>query len=1130
MSQQRSRPALRLLTLNVNGLRDSSKRRALFLALLHGPWDVILLQETHHSSPEEAVAWAQEGAGPGMPWVGHHSWAHGTSRSSGVAVLCRPHIVGPVTTDYACPSGTLLRIGFEHRAARYAVVCVYAPSVPQARPAFYSASLPAALPSPSDLEASGAHLLVAGDFNCIESAADQLGGNTAAYACRFQGFRDGLQPVQHRYGLVDAWRRLHPAGCGATHRASNAHGSSAARLDRWLAPATLLAHVERCDVVFGLPGDHYGVALHLSPPGSVLEGPGVWSLPLPLLQDAAFIRWFRAQLPAFFTDRPLSSATTRAARWDQLKAFARDAATRYAALRAREQRTRLQRLRRRLRAAVQAAEASGGGDASALASWEAADRQLRDHYARRAAVVAQYAGVLWEDCGEQCTAWFHRLGQERRQATVVAQLGTPAGVASLDSHGGRRAAAAAAEAFVSADAAEGLVRPGATDAAAQQQLLGSIDCVLSAEQRAHCDGAHADGTITAAELATALQACARSKRPGSDGLPYEFYATFWDDLGEELAAVVNEVYLEGGLLTDSQRTGIIVLLYKGKGLPRTALDSYRPITLLNADYKLVAKALTLRWGASMAAVLDGTQTAFLPGRWVGDNILCHLEEIDYLEVTKEPGVIIFLDFAKAYDRLDRDWLFRCMERLGFGGRAMRWARLLADGTQARVLVNGYPTAAFPMRSGVPQGSPLSPLLYDIAAQPLASHMRQLQAAGVLHPIRLPDGSPAPPTHQHADDTTIHVATLDDVVPALERGVEAFCRASNARLNLAKTKGLLLGSERGRRPPDGLHTPSGVRFAASTEVVRHLGIQLGVGEAAAAARQAKFAAIAAGLRQRVQHWSAQRLSFAGRLHVAKQTMASMLYFHAGFSSPSPSVLTSIICTLRSFVVGGGGGLHPRLDIAALPFHLGGIGYPDVLTMFRGLQAKVMQRLLMPPVHPWQAFMRQWFLRDGAWRAAHPAVPTRLVDHLGYGVRLVLTTFPRGQLVAAGLPPRVLGYVHAFRAMEPGPLLPLEDLDVRQRRLEPLFYSAAVLGPGGRPLLPTGELQPLVSAGITTVGALAAAQGVLPSLRASLEACLPAPLHPAALAALPEPFGPWSSEHLDPSAWGFGAVALGEFFFF
>ena len=176
------------------------------------------------------------------------------------------------------------------------------------------------------------------------------------------------------------------------------------------------------------------------------------------------------------------------------------------------------------------------------------------------------------------------------------------------------------------------------------------------------------------------------------------------------------------------------------------------------------------------------------------------------------------------------------------------------------------------------------------------------------------------------------------------------------------------------------------------------------------------------------------------------------------------------------------------------------------------------------------MRQWFLRDGAWRAAHPAVPTRLVDQLGYGVRLVLTTFPRGQLVAAGLPPRVLGYVHAFRAMEPGPLLPLEDLDVRQRRMEPLFFSAAVLGPGGRPLLPTGELQPLVSAGITTVGALAAAQGVLPSLRASLEACLPAPLHPAALAALPEPFGPWSSEHLDPSAWGFGAVALGEFFFF
>ena len=126
--------------------------------------------------------------------------------------------------------------------------------------------------------------------------------------------------------------------------------------------------------------------------------------------------------------------------------------------------------------------------------------------------------------------------------------------------------------------------------------------------------------------------------------------------------------------------GRITLLYKGKGADRESPASYRPITLLNTDYKLAARAIASRIGPLLNQVVDATQTGFLPKRWVGDNVLAHLEEISYLEDTQQPGVQVFLDFEKAFDRLDRAWIERCMAAVRFGPGAQRWVHILHSGT------------------------------------------------------------------------------------------------------------------------------------------------------------------------------------------------------------------------------------------------------------------------------------------------------------------------------------------------------------------------------------------------------------------------------------------------------------------
>ena len=97
-------------------------------------------------------------------------------------------------------------------------------------------------------------------------------------------------------------------------------------------------------------------------------------------------------------------------------------------------------------------------------------------------------------------------------------------------------------------------------------------------------------------------------------------------------------------------------------------------------------------------------------------------------------------------------------------------------TSATATFNGWRSASFPERSGVQQGSPLSPLLYVIAAQPLASHLRRQSQVGVIRPITMPDGQPAPVSHQHADDTSLQVLQPKNAQTAIVTSIGLFCAA------------------------------------------------------------------------------------------------------------------------------------------------------------------------------------------------------------------------------------------------------------------------------------------------------------------------------------------------------------------
>ena len=157
-----------------------------------------------------------------------------------------------------------------------------------------------------------------------------------------------------------------------------------------------------------------------------------------------------------------------------------------------------------------------------------------------------------------------------------------------------------------------LFRACPVDLEVQSDPLDCLSLSISVDDAASCDG-----QISPNEAHAALLCIAKSKSPGSVGLPREFYVTFWDLLGGDLVNVFN-ASLEAGLPPFSQRAALIALIFKKGG--RLDHKNWRPISLFNVDCKLCARVLAGRLLKVIATVVAPDQTCGVPGRYIEENV------------------------------------------------------------------------------------------------------------------------------------------------------------------------------------------------------------------------------------------------------------------------------------------------------------------------------------------------------------------------------------------------------------------------------------------------------------------------------------------------------------------------------
>ena len=231
-----------------------------------------------------------------------------------------------------------------------------------------------------------------------------------------------------------------------------------------------------------------------------------------------------------------------------------------------------------------------------------------------------------------------------------------------------------------------------------------------------------EGKITLAEAGIALTHMQNGKSPGTDGFGAEFYKFFWKKLGPFVVRALNQSFKDGEL-SNTQREGIITCIPK-PDKDRDHIKNWRPISLLNVMYKIGSACIANRLKTVLPCLISADQSGFVPGRYMGENVRLIYDLIGFLDKTNTPGLLLCLDFEKAFDSLDWSFLFRVLRAFGFGESICKWVETFYKNIKSTVIVNGNPTEWFHIQRGCRQGDPLSPYLFVLCAEILAIMIKE----------------------------------------------------------------------------------------------------------------------------------------------------------------------------------------------------------------------------------------------------------------------------------------------------------------------------------------------------------------------------------------------------------------------
>uniref|UniRef100_A0A670JD11 Reverse transcriptase domain-containing protein n=1 Tax=Podarcis muralis TaxID=64176 RepID=A0A670JD11_PODMU len=816
--------SLQLLSWNINGGNSPEKRRRIFHILKREQLDIICLQETHVTRLHRKVLINKR--------LGQEFISSDKVKKRGVVIYAKESLSPKLL--FKDEQGRILAIEKQTQGEKFLILGIYAPN--EGKSEFYK-KLHETILEYLDYT----NIIMMGDMNGVVSTNMDKSQNQNLT-------KDGRLPksffeLTDNMDLIDIWRTKNPLGKEGTFF-SEAHRSWT-RIDqiwitRGLAPKT--RKVEICPKTCS---DHNALKMELR---LTSTGSFRWKMNDTLLRDQEIVKKAQRTLKDYF-EINLNTPVERRTVWDASKAVMRGFLIQQNTIKKRLWNGKKDKILEKIR--------DGEKKLRSKPNSKEILREIKFHQAQYSKLINQE--VEWKikqmkqrsfesanKCGK-LLAWQLKKRQKMNTVTNLEVEGRniqkPEEIRKCFQRYFKK-----------------LYTQGPQEETEIDQFL-KINGLpkLSQERRTSLND-----KITQQEIEGAIQNMQIGKSPGPDGLTSKYYKTLKDFLIQPLMEVCNQI-LEGEKAPESWKEAFITLIPKVE-TEKTQLRNYRPISLLNVDYKIFADILANRFKKVLNEVIHKDQAGFLPGRHLYDNTRNIIDILELLQTNLHTrAVLIFIDTEKAFDNISWMFMKKNLEGMGVGQGFENGIEAIYSEQKAKLIVNNVVTEEFKIEKGTRQGCPLSPLLFISVLEVLLNKIREDR---LVQGIQV--GEKQFKLKAFADDLALTLQEPESSTKRVLELIHEFGRVAGFKLNKQKTKVL----EKNLSPMeiDGFQKETELNVVKK---VKYLGVNLSAKNLNLF--KDNYEKCWSEIKKDLETWSRLKLSLLGRIAAVKMNVLPKMLF-------------------------------------------------------------------------------------------------------------------------------------------------------------------------------------------------------------------------------------------------------------
>ena len=780
----------KILAFNANSIGKNPKRRKVLLHLNKKNPDFILISDTRICKTIEQTVREE--------WGGKCLFNSFSSQARGVAIFLKKDNTAAILDKYCDNTGNMIALLINYEGKRILLECIYGPNTDS--PDFYSEKVFKKIN-----EWQPDFSILAGDFNI---ALDPSKDTKNYIHDNNPNAREALKAKIEQNNMFDIWRELHTDESTFTWHKFNENKQS--RLDYFLVSASLRPFVVKADIIPGFCSDHSAITLELDF-SKFIRGRGFWKFNSSLLYDNEYVMGIKKLIKRVVAQYAIiddnskfyetvsnevlkqfyDSATPESLQYvnlrinpqaflDILQLEIRGFSISYSSKKKRERIAQevllLQEIEILEKKVAECTDDINFDNMNQVLSNK--KEELENVYAYQAQGAYIRAKAKYKVEGEKpsrlfCSLEKHNGVQKHIPKLIIEKNGVKAELTEQKK--------------IESEIHDYYKDLFSNKDKSNQEISNFLDQDLSnsCPKISDLQKDKMNGLITEEELTRYIKKSKNNVSPGSSGFTNDFYKFFWIDLKRFITKAINFSY-ENKMFSVTQRMGIITLIPKGDK-DKTYLKNWRPLTLLNTIYKLVSGCVAERIKPHLDTIIHGDQKGFVSGRYIGEAIKTTYDIIEWAKVNKKSGILLLIDFEKAYDSLSFKYIKKCLNFFNFSEYIINWVDILLNNFSAVINHCGNISNKFNISRGARQGDPLASYLFIICIEILAHKLRsdklikKFKLENLAHTLEL-----------YADDCTIFLEPEEFTLKRTIQTLDDFFQLSGLKISVTKTKAIRFG--------------------------------------------------------------------------------------------------------------------------------------------------------------------------------------------------------------------------------------------------------------------------------------------------------------------------------------------------